>query len=89
MLAQCCLVGAGAGLEHDGGEYVLTVIFVRDANRRRLQHSGVREQRLINLARGDVFAALDDELLDAAGDEVKAIAVTVPQIAGAQPAVGC
>ena len=36
--------------------------------------AGWREQRLVDLARRDVLAALDDQLLDAAGDEEEAVA---------------
>ncbi len=43
------------------------------------------QQRLIDLARRDVLATLDDQLLDAAGDEVEAVSVAIPKIAAAQP----
>ena len=61
---------------------------VGHADRCGLEHGGVAEQRLVDLARRDVLAALDDQLLDAAGDEEEAVGVAVPQVAGAQPPVG-
>ena len=61
---------------------------VGNADRRGFEHRRVREQRFVDLARRDVLAALDDELLDAAGDEEEAVVVAVAQVAGAQPAAG-
>jgi hypothetical protein len=45
------------------------------------------EQRLVDLARRDVLAALDDQFLEAPGDEVEAVGVAVAQVAGRKPAV--
>ena len=43
------------------------------------------QQRLVDLARRDVFAAFDDQLLQAAGNEVEPVGVTMAQIAGREP----
>ncbi len=45
-------------------------------------------KRLVDLARRDVLAALDDQLLQAAGDEDIAGLVHASEIAGPEPAIG-
>ena len=55
---------------------------------RRLDHVAMGIKRLVNLARGDVFTALDDQFLKSAGDKDIAIRINPPQIAGAQPIPG-
>ena len=74
--------------QHDAGQDLLTVMAVGHAHRGGVEHRGMAQQRFIDLARGDVLAALDDQLLDAAGDEEEAVGVAVAEVAGAQPAVG-
>src|SRR5215470_19460518 len=63
ILAQLCRVAMCAGLEHHTGENVLAVKLVGDSDRGGFQHGRVPEQRFVDLARGDVLAALDDQLL--------------------------
>ena len=46
--------------------------------------AGCLQQRLVDLARRDVLAALDDQLLQPAGDEVEAVGVAVAEVAGAR-----
>src|SRR5207247_4607880 len=65
-------------LQHDASENVVPVFGVADADRRRLEHRRVPQQRLVDLARRDVLATLDDELLQTAGDELKAVAIAIP-----------
>src|SRR6185312_16874571 len=43
---------------------------------------------LVDLARRDVLAALDDELLDAPGDEEVAFGIAHADVAAAQPSIG-
>ena len=86
MRAQLGLRARDARLQHDAGEDLLPVVAIGNADRRRLEHRGVLQQRLVDLARRDVLAALDDELLQAAGDEVEAVGVAIAEIAGREPA---
>src|SRR5215469_2810624 len=67
MGAQLRHVAARAGLEDHAGEDVLAVELVRNADCRRFENGRMLEQRLVDLAWGDVLAALDDQLLQAAG----------------------
>ena len=45
------------------------------------------QQRLVDLARRDVLAALDDQFLQPPGDEIEAVGVALAEVAGVQPAV--
>ena len=53
-----------------------------------LAHRGVLVEDLLDLARVDVVAAADDELLLAVDDEEVAVLVDAADVAGAEPAVG-
>ena len=80
---------AALAVAHDHARHdVLAVVPIGNADRGGVKHGRMTQQRLIDLARRDVLAALDDQFLDAAGDEVKAIRVAVAEVAGAQPAAG-
>src|SRR4051794_23190076 len=70
--AQLLLRAMRAGLQHDAGEDLLAVHGVRHADRGAFEHGGMAQQRLVDLAWRNVFAALDDELLQSSGDEVEA-----------------
>src|SRR5690242_11884348 len=48
----------------------------------------MREQRLVDFARRDVLAALDDQFLQAAGDEVEAVGIAVAEITCCKPSFG-
>ena len=61
---------------------------VGDGECRGFQHRRVVIERLVDLPRRDVLATLDDDLLQAPGDEVVTVFVAIGQIAGVQPAVG-
>src|SRR5687768_8935982 len=87
-LAQL-LGGAVAALAADhAGHDLLAVMLVRDTHGRGVEHRGVLQEHLVDLARGDVLPALDDELLDAAGDEEEAVGVAHAHVAAAEPAAG-
>src|SRR5215468_3037851 len=67
----------------DGIAYhFLAVDFIRHADRRSLENPGVLQQDLVDLHRGDVYAAADDQVLGTAGDANKAIRVFDSKIAG-------
>src|SRR5258706_13645530 len=85
--AELRFVPARARLEHDAGEDVLAVHGVGNAHGRRLEHRGMAHQRFVDLARRDVLAALDDQLLQPAGDEVEAIDIAITEIARREPAI--
>src|SRR5436190_9415331 len=61
--AQRRLVGRESRLQHDACEDVLAIVRIGDADRRCLEHRWMPEQRLVDFARRDVLAALDDQLL--------------------------
>src|ERR1700720_3558640 len=88
MRTQFRLIAAGAGFEDDAGEDVLAVIRIGNTDCRGLEHRGMAQQRLVDLARRDVLAALDDQLLAPAGDEIEPVAVPVAEVARGKPAVG-
>src|SRR5215471_17762731 len=87
MGAQLRHVAARAGLEDDASEDVLPIELVRNADCRRLENGGMLEKRLVDLARGDVLATLDDQLLQAAGNEIETVGVAISQISRREPAV--
>ena len=80
-------VAAEPAVEDDTGLDALAIARARTCERRGLDHVGVGIEGLVDLARGDVFAALDDQLLQAAGDEDVAVLIHAAEIAGAQPAL--
>ena len=88
MRVELGLVERRAGLAHDAREDLLPVLAIGHADRRRFEHGRVPQQRFVDLARRDVLAALDDQLLQPPGDEVEAVRVAIAEIAGRKPAVG-
>src|SRR6185369_6617927 len=88
MGAKLGLRARSAWLQHDAGEDFLSIVSIGDAYRRGFQHRGMLQQSLVDLARRDVLAALDDELLQAAGNEVEAVRVAVAEVAGREPPSG-
>ncbi len=58
------------------------------AKGRRLDDIGMRIQRFVDFARGDVFTALDDQFLQTPGDKDVTVCVHTPQITRTQPAAG-
>jgi hypothetical protein len=81
------LVGARPGLEGDEGEDLLAQLRVGPADDGGLGDGGVLVQHLLDLARVDVVAAADDEVLLAVDDEQVAVLVGVAEVAGVEPAV--
>src|SRR6476661_2140835 len=75
-----------ARLDDDAGEDLLAVGSVWNTDRRRLEHGRVQKQRLVDLARRDVLAALDDQFLEPSRDEEVSGVIAVAEIAGREPA---
>ena len=89
MFAKRSFVGGHTRLEHDGGEDVLAVVLVGDADSGGFEHAGC-VNRASSISRGAMFSPpLMMSSFDAAGDEVEAVAVAVTEIASAQPAIRC
>src|SRR5436190_15037136 len=88
MRAQFRFVATCPRFEDDAGEDVLAIIRIGNADRRGLEYRRMGEQRLVDLARCNILAALEDQLSASAGDGVKTVAVPIPQVAGGKPAVG-
>src|SRR5262249_53342101 len=75
-----------ARARHEERPHDLAVETVRRADDRGLADVGMREERLLDLARIDVLAASDDELALAANDVDEAVPVDAPEIAAVEPA---
>jgi hypothetical protein len=75
------------GLEHQVGGEALPVLVVVDADDRRLLDPLHVGEQVLDLAGVDVLAARDDHVVGAPGDEQQAVAVEVPEVAGAEHAV--
>ena len=66
----------------------LTGLRVRDADHRDLVDVGVADDRVLDLARVDVEAVDDHELLATVDEHEVAVVVEVGHVAGGEPAVG-
>ena len=77
-----------AVLERDGGADLLAQVVVLDADHGDLGDGVVLVERLLDLARVDVVAAADDQVLLAVDDEEVAVLVLLGHVAGEEPAVG-
>src|SRR5215210_2852925 len=75
-----------AVLEGDGGRDLLAELVVWHADHRHLGHRGVLVEHLLDLARVDVVAAADDQVLLAVDDEEVAVLVHAGHVAGVEPA---
>src|SRR5262252_8409174 len=62
--------------------HLLSVDLIGHADRRCVENSGVLQQDLIDLDRGDVHAAPDDQVLGAAGEANKAVRVLDAEVTG-------
>src|SRR3989441_1698001 len=80
------LVQARARARGEEDPHDLAVERVGRADHGSLRHRGVREQRLLDLARVDVLAAADDELARASDDVEEAVRIEAAEVARAQPA---
>jgi hypothetical protein len=65
----------GALAPHHEGDDLLAPVGMGPADHRRLQHAGVRQQHLLDLARVDVGPARDDHVLGAILDGEVALGV--------------
>src|SRR3954462_13629221 len=74
-------------LEDHGGADLLAHRLVGHADHRGLEHALVLVEDLLDLARVDVVAAADDQLLLAVDDEEVAVLVDLAHVAGVEPAV--
>ena len=83
---------AAAPLERDEGARALAPLGVRPRDHGGLEHGGVAVQGALDLDRGDVLAARDDDVLGAVLDLDVAVLVHHAEIAGVKPAAlegGC
>src|ERR1700686_4871856 len=74
-------------VEDDGRANLLAPGRVRDAEAHRLFHGRVRLEHLVYLARGDLFSASIDQLLDPAHQPQVAVCIKHTEVAGAEPAL--
>ncbi len=81
-------VRPGAGPGDDEGAHLLAVFAAGDADDLHIQDARHAEEKFLDLARIDIFAAADDHVLDAAGDTQVAVFIHDAEVAGAQPALG-
>ena len=58
---------------NDARHDVLTIVTIRNSHHRCIENRRVAQQRFVDLARRNIFATLDDQFLDAAGDKEKTI----------------
>src|SRR5262249_60423731 len=77
----------GAGAQPQDGTRDLSRRRVGHPDDRHLNDPGMVGEQVLDLARTDVLALADDDVLLAAGDPEIAIAVERAQVAGAEPAV--
>ena len=84
---QLLLVDVVAVLERDRGADLLAQVVVLDADHGDLGDGLVLVERLLDLARVDVVAAADDQVLLAVDDEEVAVLVLLGHVAGEEPAV--
>src|SRR2546427_2775226 len=75
------LVQARARAQGKEDPHDLAVERVGRADHGSLRHRGVREQRLLDLARVDVLAAADDELARASDDVEEAVRIEAAEVA--------
>ena len=76
-----------AGLRHDEGDDDLAPFGIGRADHRHLGHAGRRQQHLLDLARIDVGAAADQQVLAAVLQGEEAVVVQAADVAGPEPAV--
>ena len=84
-LAQLALIGARALPENNEGVRRLAPALMRQANNRHLLHCGVSQENTFDFDRGDVFAAADDDVLQAVAYLDITIRMDDRGIAGAKP----
>src|SRR3954451_19896486 len=83
------LVGVDVAVRHDERDDLLAPALRGHAGHHRLRDARVLLEHDLHLARVDVQAPADDELLAAAGDlEAAVVRIQAPEVAGPEPAVG-
>src|SRR3954453_7374103 len=85
-LGERRLVDLGAPARHDEGHELLAVALVGHTDDLHVGDVGVAHQELLDLARVDVLAAADHEVLDAPDDVQVAVGVHDREVAGVHPA---
>src|SRR6476659_8857527 len=86
MLDDSGLIRLRARLQLDEGGYRLAPLRMRQAYHGGVLHGGMRQQRLLDLYRGDVLAARLDHVLLAVEEQHLAMVVDQRKIAGVMPA---
>src|SRR5207245_1034830 len=86
-LADLIVCGRCARLEDHEGMRRLPPLLVRDADDGHLLYGGMAEQDALDLDRGDVLAAADDDVLDPVSNLDVAVGLDDRCIAGVEPAV--
>ena len=81
VLAQ--LLGGERPLADDDRRHLLAPGLARATDHRRFAHLGMALERLLDLARVDVVAAGDDQVLAAADQRQVAVIVVLAEVAGA------
>ena len=78
----------GRVLGHDERDDHLAAVVVGDAEHGDVGDLRVRVEHVLDFLGRDVLALADDDVLDAAGDDDRAVLVEARHVAGVQPAVG-
>ena len=73
---------------HDERDHHLAAVLVGDAEHGDVGDRGVRVEHVLDLLGRHVLALADDDVLDPAGDEDRAVRVEAAEVAGVQEAVG-
>ena len=81
------MVGCGAGLGMHQQQRPLLPLRMRDGDDGRLEHVGMRDHQILDLDRGDPFAAGLDDVLQAVRQLHITIGIDGRDVAGAEPAV--
>src|SRR6266850_2738957 len=74
------------GPEFDPGTHHLAVAGIRNAKDLRLLHLGMSIEKLLNLTRGDVLSAADDQILHPPDDLAVPLIIEGGQVSGVHPA---
>lgn len=80
--------GVQRSRRHDGRGHVLAEHRVVDAEDRQVGHRRMLEQDILHCHRPHVEAADDDQVLFPLDEDEAAVGLQVPDVAGADPAVG-
>src|SRR5579864_2583771 len=84
-LSELLVEGLGPFAKNHGGRHVFTEHVVRNAKRDALVYCRVLQDDLVHLARGDLFAAAVDDLLEPPGDGDVTVGVHRALVARPEP----